>query len=166
MTGAEVTESVRGEQSRSHGGGRRGFAALWGFALVSGGGLLLDMVLFAVLRRSGWSAFHANVMSAGCAVTFVFFVAVYKVFFAGKNRFLLGRFLVYLAYQAFAIWLASLAVAWIAPRLPLPNADALPTVLRGAWLPGILAKIFILPATFYTNFLFMARLTTGRWRWR
>jgi putative flippase GtrA len=130
------------------------------FGLVSGAGLAGDMILFALLRRAGMGNLAANAVSAGCAVAFVFFVSAHRVFFTPGRR-LWAKFLVYLAYQALAVWLASLAVAFLAPRLPLPARWADTT-----WLAGIAAKALILPVTFYTNFVFMARLTTGRWRWK
>jgi putative flippase GtrA len=115
------------------------------FALVSGIGLGIDFVIFLLLMAGGFAPFTANIVSGACAVTFVYFASVRKIFsYAG--RFLLGLFLAYLAYQAAGVTLASLAVGYLA-TLTSP----------------VLAKILILPVTFGANYLFMLLLTrSGR----
>lgn len=113
---------------------------LGGFALVSGTGLAIDFALFAALTAGTAPPFAANLASAGCAVAFVYFASVRRVFRDGPRA---ASFAAYLVYQAAAIALASLAVAALSRVLPAP----------------LLAKIAVLPATFAANFLFMRALT-------
>jgi putative flippase GtrA len=117
-------------------------ARVGAFALVSGVGLMLDVGIFLALTELGWRAGFANLLSAFCAVTFVYFVSTRRIF-SYQGRFLFALFAVYLAYQAAAVALASWAV------------DSL--VLAG--LVPIVAKGVILPATFTANYLFMHWLT-------
>lgn len=113
-----------------------------GFAAVSGTGLAVDVVLLMALVELGLSPAAANTLSAGTAVFLVYFLATYKVFrYAG--RFLLSRFLIYVAYQVVAILAASFAVAFIA----------------AAGLHVLAAKALILPITFSMNFLVLKYLT-------
>lgn len=130
------------ETWRSRAGHPANFRNIVRFAFVSGTGLALDVLLFLLLLSLGWTSLWANAASATCAVAFVFFASVHRIFsYAGA--FLLGLFLAYLAYQAAAVAAASFAVAFL--------------VAHG--LAPALAKIAILPATFAANFLFMTWLT-------
>jgi putative flippase GtrA len=115
------------------------------FGLVSGVGLTLDVCLFAVLVRTGMRPGWANLISAGAAVTFVYFASTRRVF-AYEGRFLYELFLVYVAYQLLAVAAASWAV------------DAL---VRFGMFP-VVAKLAILPVTFSANYLFMRFLTKPR----
>lgn len=85
--------------------------------------------------------FSANLISATCAVSFVYFASVRRIF-RYRGRFLFGLFLAYVGYQAIAVAAASLGVAWLAAYVAPP-----------------LAKILILPLTFGANYAFMAMLT-------
>ncbi len=111
------------------------------FAFVSGIGLGIDFVIFLLLMVAGASPFTANLVSGACAVTFVYFASVRRIFsYAG--RFLIGLFCAYLAYQAAGVTAASLAVEYLS-----------------AWTSPVLAKLLILPVTFGANYLFMLLLT-------
>lgn len=112
------------------------------FALVSGIGLGLDFAVFLLGVHAGASPFAANAVSGTCAVTFVYFASVRRIF-AYRDRFLLGLFVAYLAYQACGVTAASLAVAWLSEHHTSPGV----------------AKIVILPVTFTANYLFMSLLT-------
>ncbi len=112
------------------------------FALVSGTGLALDFAVFAILLRGGMTIYPANLTSAACAVTFVYFASVQRVF-SYRGQFLFGLFAAYVAYQIAGITLASMAVA----------------ALAQTGLSALLAKFTILPVTFGANFLFMMMLT-------
>lgn len=112
------------------------------FAVVSGTGLGLDFAVFLTLIWTGISPFAANSVSGACAVTFVYFASVRRIFsYAG--RFLLGLFLAYLLYQAIGVTAASVAVAFLSERFATPAVS----------------KLLILPITFTANYLFMALLT-------
>jgi putative flippase GtrA len=112
------------------------------FAGVSGAGLCLDYVVYTLLCRGGLDAGVANLASAACGVTFVFAVSARRVF-QSSERFLLGPFLVYAAYQVVAISTASWAIH---------GATAL---FDGRYLLG---KTVVLPFSFTANYLFMSRL--------
>lgn len=115
---------------------------LFGFALVSGLGLGVDFALFIALGAAGAPPFAANLVSGGCATAFVYLASVRRVF-ADARGFRIGSFAAYLAYQAAAVAVASLAVARLATMLPAPA----------------LAKLAILPTTFGANYAFMRLLT-------
>lgn len=117
------------------------------FALVSGAGLGIDFALFLGACAAGVAPGVANLLSGGCAVAFVYFASVRRVFCDARG-FHLGSFAAYLAYQAAALSLASLAVAHLASALS-PPASSSPA----------LAKLAILPATFGANYVFMRLLT-------
>jgi hypothetical protein len=86
----------------------------------------------------GW----ANAISATCAVVFVFFASVHRIFrYAGG--FLAGLFLAYLTYQVAAVAAASAAVGYLVEQELAPA----------------LAKLVTIPVTFAANYLFMTLLT-------
>lgn len=137
--------------SRGFGLGKRPLAALIPmsvvrFAGVSATGLALDLSLFAVLAHAGARPGIANVVSATFAVAFVYFASVRRVFAYGGSH-VLPLYGVYCAYQILAIGAASWAV------------DTLATLLG-----AIVAKLAILPATFFANYAFMRYITRGRRR--
>ena len=113
------------------------------FALVSGMGLAIDFLLFALLVHWGAQPGWANILSARVAVAFVFFASVQRIF-AYDGGFLFGLFLAYLLYQIVAVIAASVAVGVLAARMS-----------------PLLAKLAVLPATFTANFAFMSLLTRG-----
>lgn len=112
------------------------------FALVSGIGLFVDLVIFFILIGQGATPFTANLVSGACAVTFVYFCSVKRVF-SYQGKFLLALFLAYVVYQICGVTAASLAVDWLSRQVVRPEA----------------AKFLILPVTFTANYLFMALLT-------
>lgn len=115
---------------------------VWKFAVVSGTGLGLDFAVFLALIWLGVSPFTANGVSGTCAVTFVYFASVRRIFSYG-GRFLFGLFLAYLTYQAIGVTAASLAVAFLSANSVSPPVS----------------KLLILPVTFSANYLFMSLLT-------
>lgn len=117
---------------------------LFKFAITSGLGLVLDFGVFALLNALGVAPGIANLISAGCGVTFVYFASVFRVFsYAGERLF--GLFMIYVGYQLAAVAGASWAVAELS-RLAQP----------------LVAKAAILPVTFSANFLFMQLITHSR----
>ncbi|WP_188053205.1 hypothetical protein [Sphingosinithalassobacter sp. CS137] len=111
------------------------------FGAVSGLGLLLDTIAFLVLHYFGLPPAAANFLSAGLAVTFVFFASVKRIFIY-EGHFVFRLLAAYVAYQFLAIAAASAAVGFLATIFP-----------------SLLAKLLILPATFAANFAFMSFLT-------
>ena len=98
---------------------RKLLVRLAGFGVVSLVGWALDFVIFATLVLVGLSPFFANLVGATTGVTFVYFVSARKVF-AYQGRFLYRKFVIYLAYQACAITLASWAIDALTLHTPLP----------------------------------------------
>lgn len=137
---------MAGPASQAWESARRLAARVLAFGLVSGVGLALDYGLFLLLVEQGLRAGVANLISAGAAVTFVYFVSVRRIF-AYQGRFLFGLFTAYALYQVAAVAAASWAVDWL---------------VTGARLAPVWAKAAILPLTFGANFLFMSWLTRTR----
>ncbi|CAN5181968.1 hypothetical protein BH24GEM2_BH24GEM2_18460 [soil metagenome] len=50
------------------------------FAVVSGTGLALDFAVFLALTGAAFSSFAANAVSGTCAVTYVYFASVRRIF--------------------------------------------------------------------------------------
>ena len=118
------------------------------FAGVSGAGLCLDYAIYTALCASGLDAGGANLVSAGTGVTFVFAVSARRIFEA-SDRFLLGLFAVYAAYQLAAGSAASWAV------------HETTHLLDGRYLLG---KALVLPLSFSANYVFMSWLFSARRR--
>lgn len=116
------------------------------FGLVSGMGLALDYGLFLLMVEGGLRPGWANLISAGAAVTFVYFASVRRIF-AYEGKFLARLFALYAIYQVAAVAAASFAV------------DLLVT---SAHLSPVWSKSIILPFTFGANFLFMIWLTRAK----
>jgi putative flippase GtrA len=133
-------------------GNNPGFSAIWqlvtrvaGFSILSAIGLAIDIAIFSLLVHFGLRPGYANLVSAGLAVTFVYFSSAKKVF-QYHGRFLLPLFLVYLLYQVAAVLAASFAV----DRLAI------------AGFKPIIAKLLILPVTFTANYISMSFLLRAR----
>jgi putative flippase GtrA len=125
-----------------------------GFTLISGFGWLCDLLTFTLLVE----AVHlqgnvANFVSSFVGVTFVWFMALNRVFLdsgPANHRFLL----VYWCYQFASILAYSeLLHAVAAKLLQVPWSAIIPVSLV------IAAKILITPCNLVTNFLFMKLLT-------
>ena len=118
------------------------------FAVVSGTGLALDLILFLAQVSAHVPAFIANAVSSSAAVTFVYLVSVRRVF-RYDGGFLVAMFAAYVAYQLCGIALGSWAVHGL---------------IASGFAP-IAAKVAILPLTFGANYLFMWWLTSSPERW-
>lgn len=125
-----------------------------GFVLVSGVGWLLDLLTYTGLTQlAGLPAGYANFVSSMVGVTYVWMVALNRLF--GKGGFGKSVFLpIYWSYQAVSILgysiLISLVVtasfnAWLSQLAHLP--------------PAVVAKILLTAPNLMTNFVFMAFLT-------
>ena len=117
------------------------FARILGFGATSGLGLAMDIALFAALIASGVDPFRANLASAGCAVLFVFFVSVRRIF-RFRGSFLLSRFVIYAAWQVAMVAAASAAVGHVSLTVP-----------------AVVAKMATIPFTFGANYFFMSVIT-------
>lgn len=131
------------------------------FAIISGLGWLIDVSSAVGLVQLGLSPFVASFVGAGLAVTFVFVVSRWVIFQAQEAR-RANDFAIYVAWQIFAITVASLLVAAIA-HLLAPLASRL--IAATAVLPDPLAaatgagKVIVTPLTLVANFLFMRWLS-------
>lgn len=136
------------------------------FAIISGLGWLIDLSVMTLLVAAGVSIFVANLISAGIAITFVFFAAQNRIF-AGIGGFLYAKFAIYLFYQALAVPLASgliheLAHFFLSAGLgDLYPVSLLALPIRTA-LVSIVAKVIVTPLTLYSNFVFMGWLVERR----
>jgi putative flippase GtrA len=118
---------------------------LFGFGVVAGIGWLLDFCVFALLVILTGRPMLSNMVGASLGVTFAYFMSARSVFYY-EGGFLFAKFLVYFVYNAASILLFSFFIAEL-------------TLILG--VHPTLAKIFVTPFTFYTNFLFMNVLLTG-----
>jgi putative flippase GtrA len=125
-----------------------------GFILVSGIGWVLDFLSYTGLTQAaGVAPAYANFISAMVGVTYVWMVALNRLF--GKGGYGKSVFLpIYWGYQAASILaysiLISLAVAaafnvWLSQLTHLP--------------PAVMAKILLTAPNLLTNFVFMSFLT-------
>lgn len=112
------------------------------FGVVSGVGLLTDVLLYVLLVRSGVPAGWANLVSASVAVSLVFALSQRRVFRYG-DRFAVRLFLVYVVYQVLAVSAASGGVA---------------ALVTQAGLAPLAAKALVTPLTFACNYGFMTTL--------
>lgn len=128
-----------GPTSQTWDDARRLTARILAFGLISGVGLAIDYGVFLLLINAGIHAGWANAVSAGLAISFVFFVSIRRIF-AYDGKFLFGRFVAYILFQAAAVGIASLAITLL---------------VNSAGLVPVLAKAATLPVTFTANFLFM-----------
>lgn len=126
-----------------------------GFVAISGAGWLFDMATYTVLVSVfGASPFAANFASSYVGVTFVWLVAVRRVFEV-KNGYNKGYLLIYWVYQFISITAYSQGVQSVAAALA-PNIPAGISPELAKSLP----KILITPFNLFTNFLFMRYLTS------
>ncbi|MBJ7472250.1 MAG: GtrA family protein, partial [Solirubrobacteraceae bacterium] len=109
------------------------------FAGVSGTGLALDYAIYTGLHLAGFPVTIANLISASCAVTFVYLASLRHVFHTRPTH-RARPFTAYIAYQAIAVPAASIAVGLVE------------AVVAGQF---ILAKTLVVPFSFGANFLFM-----------
>lgn len=111
------------------------------YGLIALAGLTLDIVVFQTLvSLAGW-VFLANVISAGCAVTFVYFASLHTIF--TESKACARRFSLFVAYYAVSIAFFS----WV--------IDAL--TLHLALLP-LVAKLITVPASFLMNYFFAGKI--------
>jgi putative flippase GtrA len=119
-----------------------------GFGIISGIGWLIDFAIFnALVYLLHWLPGLANLLSASVALTFVFFTATRKTLLV-RERGLHFKFMAYLAYQAVSICFYAWLIGFVSGFMPPP-----------------LAKILVTPVSFYTSYLFMTWLLTGRVRY-
>lgn len=125
-----------------------------GFVLVSGVGWMLDFLSYTGLTQlAGVAPSYANFMSSLVGVTYVWIVALNRIF--GKGGYGKSIFLpIYWGYQVASILGYSLLIALVA------------TAVFNVWLsqllhlpPAVLAKILLTAPNLLTNFIFMFFLT-------
>lgn len=130
------------------------FRQLISFVFVSGIGWLIDFGTYiTLLKVFNFSPFSSNLISAALAITFVFFVSVYKIFLT-NGFFVLSAFMIYLIYQAISIWFFSYVIKLLSYLITYYQT-------YGLFEAPLIAKIIVTPFTLVTNYLFM-RFLTGK----
>ena len=128
------------------------------FAIVSGCGWLIDILLTMGLVHFGVTPFLGSAIGAFVAVAFVYGVSVHAIFpVAGPGR--AYGLPAYVIWQVFAIFVASVLVATIAQGIA-PSVATLRASDEGALsLASGIAKAAVTPLTLLANFIFMRWLT-------
>jgi len=125
-----------------------------GFVLVSGVGWLLDLLSYTGLTHAaGLPAGYANFMSSMVGVTYVWIVALNRLF--GKGGYGRSVFLpIYWGYQAVSILGYSILIS-----LAVPAEFTLWLSQLSHLSPALVAKILLTAPNLMTNFVFMSFLT-------
>jgi len=144
------------------------------FAVISGIGWLLDVVVLLTIVSLGVKPMIANFVSSGLAVTFVF-LASQKTLFMESNHFLVGKFLAYLGWTIVSVTISSALIAALSPLFArwlsfivahvgflvrMLNEHMIGTLGVGA------AKVAVTPLTMYTNYVALSAIMEGRASWR
>lgn len=120
------------------------------FALISGVGWLLDIISFTLLSENiGIAPSCANFFSSMFGVTYVWFIALKKIFKHreyGRSRYLP----VYWGYQAVSILSYSAFISFVAAS----GYNRIFSEILGVSF-NVVAKLIITPANLLTNYLFM-----------
>ena len=87
------------------------------FFIYSGIGWLIDMVIFTILSRFFLPTFAANIISATCAATYVYFTSAKRLFVNKGKIDTKYKYFIYVIYQIVVILIASYAIAGIASLL-------------------------------------------------
>ena len=118
------------------------------FVIISGTGWIMDFGIYSSLvAYAVFSPLYSNLISATIAITFVFFISIYKIFLK-QRRFVLGGFFIYLIYQALSIFLFSYLIDMTSDFIMIHY-------LLASNISSILAKCIMTPVTLATNYLFM-----------
>jgi putative flippase GtrA len=123
-----------------------GAGRLCRFAVVSGAGWCLDLLVFSVGVHLGAPPELANVVSAGSAVVFVYWTSVRRIFHCREDR-LLRSFYGYLLLQVAIIATSSWLIAAIDRHLAIEP---------------VLIKIALTPFCFLANYCGMILLTSDK----
>lgn len=142
---------------------------LHAFALISGIGWIIDFCLFNLLALAGMSLLLANIIGAGCAVSFVF-VTGRRFIFRDVQGSVWAAIAAYAAWNIVAILLASAAIAFLGRMLSTPEVLALARrAMCSAGVridPELLAapasKIALTPVTMYCNYVAMGMIIERR----
>jgi hypothetical protein len=125
------------------------FRALSHYTIIAGAGFLIDTVLFLVFTHFNvLPVFWASVIGIIAGASFVFAFAT-RMIFVTKTGFQWHKWTIFMGYILLTLFVWSGVIASL--------------VVFGLW--PLLAKMAILPISFYGNFLFMGWLQEGRLRW-
>lgn len=130
------------------------------FAVLSGGGWLLDCILLLLLVHVGFVLGVSNFASSMVAGLTVFLVSRRLVFDSSEGP-VLDRALVYIAYQAFSILVVSLLIGPVATsaREGLEAFEVFPNI---GWT-SFMGNVLLTPPQLAANF-FMSRFLVKYWR--
>jgi putative flippase GtrA len=143
-----------GNHERSRRNARDTIQLFLGFVLVSGVGWVLDLLSYTGLTQAtGLSAGYANFISSMVGVTYVWMVALSRLF--GKAGYGKSIFLpIYWSYQAISILGYSILISLVVTaefNVWLSQLSSVP--------PAVVAKILLTAPNLMTNFVFMSFLT-------
>lgn len=75
-------------------------------------GLVVDFALFNILMTLNFQVFEASLISINFAIVVVYFTSANRIFH-NKSSKLVGKFVIYAAYQAIMMFAVSLMLAYI-----------------------------------------------------
>lgn len=130
------------------------------FAILSGGGWLLDCVLLLLLVHLGSGLGLSNFASSMVAGVTVFLVSR-RLVFDTANSPVLGSAVFYMTYQVFSILVISLIIGPVAMSAR-EGLEAFGVFLNIGWT-SFLGKVLLTPPQLLANF-FMSRLLVKYWR--
>lgn len=125
------------------------FRTIGHYAILAGLCWLLDLCIFLLLVHfTPMPVFWSNIISSIIAATTAYFLISQRIFktSGGFRWYKWGIYVVFTLVMMF-VWSGIIAAL----------------VAMGLW--PVLAKIVVLPLSFYSNFLFMGWLQEGRVRW-
>ena len=111
----------------------------WFYTVV--GGVCIDLVIFYLLSSRGLPGSYSNLVSAGLAITFVYFTSVRFVF--KDKAYDVTRYILFAGYYAASISFFSYFIGVL-----INNFSFFPLV----------AKITTLPLSFITNYYFASKI--------
>ena len=120
---------------------------------LSGIGWLMDFCIYNLLGFISNNLTVNNIISSGVGVTFVFIFATRKVFQNNSKIPLRWKYVIYLAYQALLILLASKVLSCI--NIFIVSNITIDLIIKFA---PMLSKIIITPFTMLLNFIVMKGL--------
>lgn len=121
------------------------------FVAVSGGGWLLDLLVFVTLSGpAGWPPVVANMASGSCGALFVFAMSARGIF-ARNHGSMAQKIAMLLVFNLAVIVVCSFILGWIVDELTIVVAAAQvfvpPVAIR------IAAKMLVTPVTLVLNFV-------------
>lgn len=126
------------------------------FFVISGIGWIIDMLIYVILVKLNLNLIIANIISAGLAASYVYFVSTRKIFENSGRHSLKFKYFIYILYQFILIVISSYVISLIAKGLSIVfiyyHLNFLLTNVK------IISKIVNTPVTMLINFIVMKNL--------